>query len=150
METNWIARAAGACFVVGAIFLSGTETKIAGAYPHGTVICLQGNDGAGVRLRLRQTARCEGGVSYPYLDIDIRELPVSRGKRIRIGPLNWAFLCPDPKQSCEQLSSGTIVFDHFEDSDGKYIQTDGYYELISRNGKSERGHFQADCFSACA
>lgn len=118
------------------------------AYSHGETTCLQGDEGPGVRLRLRQNSRCEGRVSYPYLEIDIRELPIVVHKKIAIGEDNWAFRCPDPEESCEQSLGGTIVFDHFEQTPGKHIQTDGSYDMQFRTGR-ENGHFKVDCVAPC-
>jgi hypothetical protein len=65
----------------------------ADGYSHGTTSCLQGVDGSGVRLRLRQTRGCEGQTSSPYLEIDVRDQPISANKRIVIGDNNSAFRC---------------------------------------------------------
>src|ERR1700756_1216999 len=54
------------------------------AYSHGTITCLQGNDGPGLRLQLTQKKTCEGRLSYPRLEVDIREQPVPVRKRIAI------------------------------------------------------------------
>lgn len=118
-------------------------------YSHGETSCLQGNDGPGLRLRLRQQKRCEGRVSYPFLEIDIRELPVPARNRVIIATDNWAQRCPDPNEACEQSLSGTIVFDHFDKpAREEGIQTDGHYELRFRNSKVT-GHFQVDCLAPC-
>jgi len=117
------------------------DTGSANTYSHGETTCLQRDDGPGTRLRLRRSDRCEGKVSYPYLEVDIRELPIAVHKSIPIGADNWAFKCPDAKESCEQSRGGTIVFDHLEESVGKDIQTDGSYDLRFRTG-AESGHFQ--------
>lgn len=151
MRTHCTVTIAVVCIIAIALSLSARETKAsvnANAYSHGETTCLQGNDGPGVRLRLRQNSRCEGRISYPYLEIDIRELPVAAHKSITIGADNWAFKCRDPKESCEQSLSGKIVFDHFEDTAGKEIQTDGYYELKFRTS-TESGHFKVDCLAPC-
>ena len=121
------------------------------AYSHGTMICLQGSDGPGQRLLLTQEKKCEGRASYPRLEIDIRDVPISVHKRINIGPENGAFRCMDAKESCEQLLSGEIVFEHFEGRSarsGKIGETDGYYELKFRTGVG-RGHFKVDCIGVC-
>ena len=64
--------------------------------------CLQGNDGPGLRLFLRQTLRCEGKVTCPYLEVDVTEEPVPVQKDISIGNDSRAFRCPNAKDSCEQ------------------------------------------------
>ena len=151
MRTHCIVAIAVACFSAITFSLPAREAKgpeDANAYSHGETTCLQGNDGPGVRLRLRQNSRCEGRVSYPYLEIDIRELPIVVHKSITIGENNWAFRCPNPKESCEQSLGGKIVFDHFEETAGKEIQTDGNYELRFKTGR-ESGHFRVDCRAPC-
>ena len=97
---------------------------------------------------MRQNSRCEGRVSHPYLEIDIRELPIVVHKSITIGENNWAFRCPNPKESCEQSLGGKIVFDHFEETAGEKIQTDGNYELRFKTVR-ESGHFRVDCRGPC-
>ena len=119
------------------------------AYPYGTRTCLQGDKGPGVQLFLKQYRRCEGKVSQPYLELDIREQPIPVHESISIGPKNWAFRCPNPKESCEQALSGNVVFDHLEDTSRKGIQTDGYYELRFSNGRSESGLFKVECTAPC-
>ncbi len=121
----------------------------ANAYSHGTTSCLQGSDGPGVKLLLRQNKQCEGTVSYPYLEVDIKKLPILVHKSISIGADNWAFSCPSPKDSCQQFLSGKVVFDHFEETVGKETQTDGYYQLRFRTGSSQSGHFRVDCIAPC-
>ena len=118
------------------------------AYSHGETTCLQGDEGPGICLRLRQDSHCEGRTSYPYLEIDLRELPITVRKSITIGADNWAFRCADPKESCEQALGGKIVFDHFEETAGKEIRTDGSYDLRFRTGV-ESGHFEVDCRGPC-
>jgi hypothetical protein len=120
------------------------------AYPYGTTTCLQGDKGPGVQLFLKQYKRCEGKVSQPYLELDIREQSIPVHESISIGAQNWAFRCPNPKESCEQALSGSVVFDHFEDTSGKGIQTDGYYELRFSSGRSESGLFKVGCTAPCA
>jgi len=152
LRTLWIVATALACFTAIAFSVSAPEAKQSEsmhAYSHGTTGCLQGNDGPGVRLRLRQSSRCEGNVLYPYLEIDVRQLPISVHKRITIGSDNWAFRCQGAKQSCEQSSSGEIVFNHVDEASGKDIQTDGSYELRFSNGTSEKGRFKVDCTAPC-
>lgn len=65
----------------------GAEQAI--GYSHGETDCLQGNEGPDIRLRFGQHNRCEANVSYPYLEIDIREFPVALRKSITIGADNW-------------------------------------------------------------
>jgi hypothetical protein len=117
-------------------------------YSLGEMLCQLSDDRPGVRLRLRQTRHCEGGVSYPYVELDIGELAIPVRKRITIGVNIWAMRCLKPNQACEQSSSGTVEFDHFEKGTGKAVQTDGYYVLRFRDGQ-ESGHFRVDCRPPC-
>jgi hypothetical protein len=120
-------------------------------FSHGTVLCLQGDDGPGRRLVLTPTKSCEGRSSYPRLEIDVKEDPIPLHRRIMIGSENGAFRCLDPKESCEQFLSGEIVFDHFDAKPGNKNEmntTDGHYLLKTRNG-TERGDFKVDCTGAC-
>jgi hypothetical protein len=111
---------------------------------------MQGDGGPGMVLFLRRNTRCEGGTSYPYLEVDIREEPILVHKSITIGPDNWAFRCLSPKESCQQAASGRVVFNHLEKHlSGEEIQTDGDYELRFNNGPSESGHFKVDCSGTC-
>lgn len=145
-----IVKTVALCLISIAISLFATETKQSvdsNAYSHGSLMCLQGIEGPGVRLMLTRK-KCEGGLAYPRLEIDIREQPVPVHKRIVIGPENGAFECLDPKESCEQFLSGELVFDHFESRSGNVEITDGYYELKLRT-KIERGHFEVDCYGTC-
>jgi hypothetical protein len=121
-----------------------------GAYSHGTILCLQGDDGPGLRLLLTQKHTCEGRLSYPRLEIDIKEEPVPVRKSIVIGPDNLAFRCLNPKESCEQLVSGELFFEHFEHRSKKteISGTDGHYELRFRT-RTERGRFKVDCVGIC-
>jgi len=123
--------------------------QLNGAYPYGTTTCLQGNDGPGLRLLLTQKLSCEGKVSCPYLEVDVTEEPVTVHKGISIGADNRAFRCLNAKDSCEQVVSGNVIFDHFEDTSGKSIQTDGQYDLKFRTGKAESGLFKVTCFAPC-
>jgi hypothetical protein len=123
-----------------------SETESADS--HAETSCLQGNDGPGLRLRLRQTSRYEGRVTYPYLQIDIRELPIAIHRNIQIGEDNWARKCPSSNEACEESLGGTVTFDHFEETDGKHIQTDGSYKLRFRAGW-ETGEFKVDCLAPC-
>jgi hypothetical protein len=151
VRTHRIVTAAVSCFVAIAVSLSAREPKPsnADAYSHGTTTCLQGGDGPGVRLFL-ENAHCEGKVSYPHLELNIRELPISIHKTFSIGADNWAFRCPNPKESCQQALAGQVVFDHFEENAGRESpRTNGYYELRFSWGKSERGHFSVDCPAPC-
>ena len=141
------------CLVLVAVFSFSDETKQSvdsNAYSHGTMTCLQGNDGPGLRLLLTQKKTCEGRLSYPRLEIDIREQPVSVRKSVIIGPENLAFRCLNAKESCEQFLSGELVFEHLERRSRKteITETDGYYELKFRT-KTERGHFKVDCVGIC-
>ena len=116
------------------------------AYSHGTVMPLQGNDGPGLRLVLTQTT-CGGRSSYPRLEIDIKVHPIPPHKNIPIGSENGAFMCTEPKQSCQQFLAGEIVFEHFEQKPrdkNKMSTTEGHYVLRLRAG-TERGYFKVDC-----
>ena len=138
--------------VVLTLFASGktTEPVNADGYSHGTMSCLQGIDGSGVRLRLRQRRHCDGEGSDPYLKIDIRELPVQVNTRITVGDISSAFKCRSPKGSCEQFRSGAVIFNHFEEINGKELQTEGWYELRFTTGLPETGRFKVDCYEPCA
>jgi hypothetical protein len=152
VQTHWIVTASVIWVIAIALSLSARETKgsvNANTYSHGETTCLQGDDGHGLRLRLRQAGRCEGRVAYPYLEIDIRELPIAVRKSITIGADNLAFRCPDTNESCEQSLSGHVMFDHLGDANGKETQTDGSYELRFRDGHTESGHFNVDCRPPC-
>jgi len=134
------------------LFAGGTTGSVsAGGYSHGTTNCLQGNDGPGVCFRLWRSRdrACEGHASYPYLEIDVRDQPILTNTRIIIGETNWAFSCQTPKRSCDQFVSGEVMFNHFEESSGKEIQADGWYELRFRTGPPETGRFKVDCFAPC-
>ena len=123
----------------------------ADGYSHGTTACLQGNDGPGIRLRLREHHSCEGWNVYPYLEIYIRKLPVEVNRQIIVGETNWAFRCMTPKESCEQFPSGELMFNHFEQENGKKLPlTDGWYELKPNRGLPETGRFKVDCVAPCA
>jgi hypothetical protein len=87
----------------------------------GPRLACKGIRGRWVQLFLKQYRHCEGQVSQPYLEVDIREQPIPVHKTINIGAENWAFRCLNPKESCEQALSGNVVFDHFEDISGKGI-----------------------------
>jgi hypothetical protein len=152
VRTHRIVTAVVSCFVAVAVSLSAREPKPPAAdfYSHGTTTCLQRGDGPGIRLYL-ENAHCEGKVSYPHLELDIRELPISVHKSITIGRDNWAFRCPTPKDSCQQALSGQVVLDHFEENAGREIpRTDGYYELRFNSGGSESGRFIVDCLAPCS
>lgn len=149
MRRPWTVMTGVSCFIALAFSFSAPEPKRsenANDYPHGTATCLEGDNGPGVQLSLKQDSRCESKVSYPYLELDIRERPIHRS--ISIGSDNWAFKCPNPKEGCEQALSGTIVFDHIEGN--LENGTDGSYELRFSGGRSETGHFKVDCSAPCA
>src|SRR5579864_1616800 len=118
-------------------------------YSHGTTSCLQGIDGDGTRLRLRQRRSCAGNDAHPYLEIDVRENPISANKNILIGETNHAFRCQNAKKSCEQFFSGEVMFSHFEETTAKGIHTDGWYELRFSTGLPETGRFKVDCMEPC-
>jgi hypothetical protein len=122
MRTLWIVTAVVSGSAAVAVSLSAREPKppAADGYSHATTTCLQGGDGPGIRLYL-ENAHCDGKVSYPHLELDIRQLPISAHKNISIGADNWAYRCPNPKESCQQALAGKIVFDHFEENAGKEI-----------------------------
>jgi hypothetical protein len=114
-------------------------------------MCLQGNDGPGLRLVLTKTKTCEGRSSYPRLEIDIKAHPIPLHKSIAIGSENGAFVCKEPGQSCQQFLSGEIVFEHFEAKPRNKNDlniTDGNYVLRLRTG-AERGYFKLDCAGIC-
>ena len=113
-------------------------------YPHGEITCLQGNEGPGIKLLLTQSNRCEEEMSYPHLEVDIKESQIKAHKSIVIGADNLAFRCLNPKDACEQS-----LGDHFQEKVGKEIRTDGAYDLRFRSG-IESGRFQEDCFAPCA
>ena len=121
------------------------------AYSHGTLTCLQGTAGPGVRLILTQTKTCEESSSYPRLEIDIKVQPVPLHKTIAIGSENGAFRCTESRQSCQQFISGEIVFEHFLSKPKKKNEmstTDGHYVLRLRT-RTERGYFKVDCAGIC-
>jgi hypothetical protein len=82
------------------------------------------------------------------LEIDIRESPIAVHRNILIGTDNWARKCPSANESCEEGSGGMITFDHFGETVGKHIQTDGSYKLRFRAGW-ETGQFKVDCLAPC-
>ncbi len=115
-------------------------------YSYGTTTCLEGDNGPGLVLLLDASESvCKTRPSYPYLEIDIRELPVVPQKVIVIGPENWAFRCPNQKESCEQALSGTVVFDRFGTENDA-----GHYELKFKNREIETGRFNVVCSLPCA
>jgi hypothetical protein len=147
------AKTVAVCSALITLTLFAHETKQPAdshAYSHGTIACLKGNDLPGLRLLLTQKKICEGRRSYPRLEIDIKEQPVPVRKSIVIGPDNLAFRCLGPDEACEQLVSGELVFEHFEDGSKKteINQTDGHYELKFRT-TTERGSFKVDCVGMC-
>jgi hypothetical protein len=103
---------------------------------------------------LRPQDRCDrlsSDFGYPYLEIYVKEQPIPVHKRILIGPINLAFLCANPKESCKQFVSGKVIFNHFEETSGKtFPLTDGDYELKFGFGKPETGHFKVDCLAPCS
>lgn len=154
VRTHLTATIVVSCVITLAFSSSAGEPKRSSAngnaYPYGTTTCLQGDKGPGVQLFLKQYRRCEGRVSQPYLEVDIREQPIPVHKSISIGAENWAFRCLNPDESCEQALSGNVVFNHLELTSGKGIQTDGSYELRFSSGRSESGLFNVDCVAPCA
>jgi hypothetical protein len=151
MRKRWTKTSVVFCFVAVALSLSAREPeRSANVYPYGTMTCLQGNDGQGLRLFLKQRRSCQGKRAYPYLELHIKEQPIAVHKSISIGTENGAFRCVNPKESCEQALSGYLWFDHFEDTSGNGIQTDGHYELMFNTGGSESSFFKTDCYEPCA
>jgi hypothetical protein len=150
MQKSWKISNVAFCFVAVAFSLSAPEVeRSANVYPYGTTTCLQAKDGPGLRLFLKQRRSCQGMLSYPYLELHIKELPISVHKTFPIGPENRAFRCMSPKEPCEPALSGYLWFDHFEDSSGNGIQTDGHYELRFDTGGSESSFFKVDCYEPC-
>jgi hypothetical protein len=150
MRKRWRITSVVFCFVAVAFSLSAREPeRSANVYPYGTTTCLQGNDGPGLRLFLKQRRSCQGNLSYPYLELHIKEHPIPVHKSISIGPENRAFRCVNPKESCKQALSGYLWFDHFEDSSGNGIHTDGHFELRFNTGGSESSFFEVDCYEPC-
>jgi hypothetical protein len=133
------------------VSLAANPTKRSVAYSHGTLECLQGNDGPGLRLVLTETKTCEGRPCYPRLEIDVKVQPIPLHRSIVIDSENGAFRCIEPKQSCEQFLSGELVFEHFnaKPRNNKGMSTtDGHYLLRSRRG-TERGYFKVDGLGFC-
>lgn len=152
MHNHWVPTALLSCLCAFALSLPAREQKGSvptKLYPQGTATCLQGNDGPGLRLFLTQKLSCEGNISCPYLEIHVTEEPVPVHKAISIGADNRAFRCLNASDSCERAVSGNVIFDHFEDTSGKGIQTDGYYDMKFSKGKSESGLFNVTCFAPC-
>ena len=118
------------------------------SYSHGTTVCLQGRDGPGIRLRLRQRSECESNDEHPYLQIDIRELPLEANKSVVIGETNWAFECPNPKMACRQFASGQVMLNHVPDVASGW-RAEGWYELRFNRGEPWTGHFKVDCIAVC-
>lgn len=119
-------------------------------FSHGVMTCLQGGSGPGTRLILTQKQTCQGGNRYPSFEIDIRQIMPHAPQVIAIGPDNWAFNCPSPKESCTQFMTGKVVFEHFKQPvKNEPALTDGYFELRSRSS-TEHGRFKVDCFAPCA
>lgn len=121
------------------------------SYSHANILsCIFGKEGPGVRIFLRKSPGCEGG-RYPYLEIDIQQLPTQTNKRIFIGEDNWAFRCLDPREACEQARSGEVVFDSYEDKNARgEAGTRGQFILKFRGSETESGDFNFDCYGPCA
>lgn len=118
-------------------------------YPHGTTVCLQGRDGPGIRLRLRQRQGCDGWDIYPYLEIDVRELPFAANKSIVIGETNTAFECLDRKTPCKQFTSGRVMLNRVPDTSSGW-RAEGWYELKFNTGLLWTGRFKVDCIAPCS
>jgi hypothetical protein len=150
MQKRWKITSVVFCLVAVAFSFSAREPeRSVHVYPYGTTTCLQGDDGPGLRLYLKQYRSCQAKRSYPYLELHIKEQPISVHKSISIGTENGAFRCENPKESCEQALSGYLWFDHFEDTSGNGIQTDGHYELRFNTGGPESNFFKVDCYAPC-
>jgi len=126
-----------------------TDAANPDGYSHAAATCLQGSDGTGLRLRLRQRHHCDGSDTYPYLEIDVREQAIAVNKSLAIGDTNSAFRCQSSKKSCKPFVSGEIMFNHLEESSPQGLQTDGWYELKFSTGLPETGRFKVDCFQPC-
>jgi len=130
---------------------SSRATRTVGAYLYGTRDCIEGVNGPGIAFYLRTEKGCPRQFPlYPYLEIDIRQWPISIGKPITIGPDNWALRCPSSHDGCAQAISGTVVFDHSTDPTGdRTIKSTGSYELKFQGGQMERGRFEIVCGLPC-
>ena len=150
MLVNLISRNLAVALAVALTFSAGglRASRTGNPYSHGEASCVQGDDGFGFRLRLRPNGRCDGATTYPYLQIVIRQLPVAAHREIRIGEDNWARKCLSSNESCEESSGGTITFDHFDETIGKQIKTDGFYRVRFRAGW-QTGHFKVDSLAPC-
>ena len=132
-----------------ALATGGVSAKDTDTYSHGAITCMQGVEGSGIKLFLKQSSRCEARASYPYLEVDLKESPVQARKNIVIGEDNLAFKCPNAKEACEQSLGGKIIFDHYQEKVGRDYRTDGTYELRFRSG-NEAGRFNEDCLEPCS
>jgi hypothetical protein len=127
-----------------------------GDFSHATIGCLEGEKAPGSRVILSQEGRCDVGITYPNLDLHLKELPAKGEKlwKFNIGPENWAFRCLSSNDPCEQARSGTVVFDKLSATEeGEHsrpgLHDSGHYELRFKNGHVERGSFIVECFKAC-
>jgi len=153
VRTQRIVIVVTSCFIAVVRSLSATERK---QRPSMRMLirtepppACKGIRGRGSGSSCSNIGTAKGTFSHPYLEVDIREQPISIHKSTSIGSENWAFRWLNPKESCEQALSGSVVFDHFEDPSGKGIQTDGYYELRFSSGRTESGLFKVDCIAPC-
>ena len=99
MRTHWTVTIVVSCVIKLAFSLAAGEPKRSAngnAYPR-TTTCLEGDKGPGLQLFLKQYSRCEGKISHPYLEVDIREQPIPVHQNISIGAENWAFRCTSEK-----------------------------------------------------
>jgi hypothetical protein len=135
---------------------SASDRAEGGGYSHATIGCLQGGKGPGFRLVLAKDGRCGTLVTYPNIDVDVRELPTKGGKtwKVNIGLQTWAFRCRDSNEPCQQASSGTIVFDTLGgaqegDHPRPTLHDAGHYELRFKSGSVEQGTFRVECSSVC-
>jgi len=121
------------------------------AYSNGTTNCIQGVNGPGLALYLGSNEACVTAIPpHPYLEIDVRELPVPIGKVIAIGPTNWAFRCPSSRESCGQALSGTVALDRAAYPSREGARSTGRYQLKFREGQVEEGEFEITCSAPCA
>lgn len=132
--------------------ISPSATRTVGAYLYGTNACIEGENGPGIAFYLGKEKGCPKTIpSYPYLEIDIRDWPISIRKEITIGPENWAFRCPSSHDSCAQAVSGNVVFDHSTDPTvDRNIRSTGRYELKFQGSRIESGLFEIVCGLPCA
>ncbi len=135
----------------GNLQASSVEQSKASVYSHATGLsCNFGRDGQAVRLFLSNSRNCEGS-RYPYLEIDIQQLPIRSKHRITIGEDNSAFRCLGGREACEQARSVVVVFDRYEEkNDNGRLETRGHFEVKFRGEETESADFTVDCYAPCA